>query len=154
YVCEYLAWDANHPPMCRDERTGRAHYCDPRMFPALPDRLWRNDNGRFTDVTQESGIVDLDGRGLGVVAGDLDGDGKVDLYVANDMTANLLFRNGGGMRFVEIGHDAGVAGNAEGGYQAGMGVCCGDLDGDGLVDIVVTNFYGEGTTFYKNLGAG
>src|SRR5439155_3109515 len=110
------------------------------------------DGGRFTDVTAQAGIVDRDGRGLGVVAADLDDDGRIDLFVANDMTANFLFRNLGNMRFEEIGHPAGVACNAEGGYQAGMGVACGDLDGDGRPDLAVTNFFGESTTFYRNLG--
>ena len=108
--------------------------------------------GRFVDVTAEAGIVDRDGRGLGVVAADLDDDGRVDLFVANDSSANFLFRNLGGMRFEEVGHAAGVAGNASGAYQAGMGVAAGDLDGDGLIDLAVTNFYGESTTFFRNLG--
>jgi hypothetical protein len=89
-----------------------------------------------------------------VVAADLDGDGKVDLFVANDTTANFLFKNLGGMRFREVGVEAGVATNAAGGFLAGMGIACGDLDGDGLVDLAVTNFFGESTTFYHNLGAG
>ena len=81
-------------------------------------------------------------------------DGRIDLFVANDSSANFLFRNLGGMRFEEVGHAAGVAGNASGAYQAGMGVAAGDLDGDGLIDLAVTNFYGESTTFYRNLGGG
>ena len=104
------------------------------------------------DVTSPAGIIDRDGRGLGVVAADLDDDGRIDLFVANDSSANFLFRNMGGMRFEEVGHAAGVAGNATGAYQAGMGIAAGDLDGDGLIDLAVTNFYGESTTFYRNLG--
>ena len=105
-------------------------------------------------MTAEAGIVDAHGRGMGVVAADFDDDGRMDLYVANDQTANFLLRNLGGMRFEEVGHFAGVAAGSHGGYQAGMGVACGDLDGDGLPDLAVTNFYGESTTFYQNLGGG
>jgi tetratricopeptide (TPR) repeat protein len=153
YVCHYLAWDARNPTLCRDPRAGDRYVsCLPLGFPAEPDRLFRNDGGRFVDVTAEAGIVDRDGRGLGVVAADLDDDGRIDLFVANDMTANLFFHNRGDLKFEEIGHTAGVASNADGGYQAGMGVACGDLDGDGRPDLAVTNFFGESTTFYRNLG--
>jgi hypothetical protein len=154
YVCHYLTWDADHPQSCRSPSTGRPITCDPRHFAALPDHVFRNDGGHFTDATSEAGIVDQDGRGLGVVAADLDDDGRVDLFVANDTSANYLFRNLGGFRFEEVGHVTGVAANAEGGYQAGMGVACGDLDGDGLMDLAVTNFFGESTTYFRNLGAG
>ena len=81
--------------------------------PRLPDHVFRNDRGRFVDVTAEAGIVDPDGRGLGVVAADLDDDGKTDLFVANDQSANYFFRNRGGFRFVEEGVAAGLAGNAQ-----------------------------------------
>ena len=122
----------------------------------MPDHVFRNDGGRFVDVSEQAGVraADRDGRGLGVVAADLDDDGRVDLYVANDMTANFLFRNQGGFSFQETAAESGVAANAEGGYLAGMGIACGDLDGDGRLDLAVTNFYGESTTFYQNLGAG
>ncbi len=154
YVCHYLKWDATPTVTCADPPTPGHTYCDPRDFPALPDHVFRNDGGRFTDVTEEAGIVDRDGRGLGVVASDLDGDGKVDLFVANDTSANFFFRNLGGFRFAEQGHEAGLATNASGGYLAGMGIACGDLDGDGRVDLAVTNFFGESTTLYHNLGQG
>jgi hypothetical protein len=116
--------------------------------------LFRNDGGRFVDVTAEAGIVDSDGRGLGVVAADLDADGRIDLYVANDGTANFLYRNQGGLRFDEVALETGAAGSAMGGYQAGMGIACGDLDGDGHLDLAVTNYFGESTTLYQNLGGG
>ncbi len=105
-------------------------------------------------MTSEAGITDRDGRGLGVVAADIDEDGKVDLFVANDGTANFLFRNRGGMHFEEAGHESGLAAAGGGGYRAGMGIARGDLDGDGLLDLAVTNFFGESTTFYQALGAG
>jgi enediyne biosynthesis protein E4 len=154
YVCHYAAWDLDNPKICRDQKTQAYLNCNPLDAEALPDHLFRNDGGRFVDVTVASGIVDRDGRGLGVVAADLDGDGRTDLFVANDSSANFLFRNLGGMRFEEVGHLAGVAGNASGVYQAGMGAAAADLDGDGLIDLAVTNFYGESTTFYRNLGDG
>ena len=154
YVCHYVRWNPDHPPRCHDPETKRPTYCQPRAFEAEPDRLFRNDGGRFVDVSAEAGIVDRDGRGLGVVAADLDGDGRVDLFVANDTTANFAFFNQGGLRFRESGLEAGLAANAASGFLAGMGVACGDPDGDGRPDLAVTNFYDESTTLYRNLGHG
>jgi len=164
YVCHYLVWDAEHPTLCprktesadseRVEPGQKFNYCTPRPFAALSDHLFRNDGGRFTDVTVEAGVVDRNGRGLGVVAADIDDDGLIDLFVANDTTANYLWHNLGGMKFEEAGVSSGVASNAGGAFQAGMGTACGDLDGDGSLDLFVTNFYGESTTFFRNLGSG
>jgi tetratricopeptide (TPR) repeat protein len=154
YVCHYAVWDPDHPRLCRSPGSKGYITCDPHIVASLPDHVFRNDGGRFVHVTAEAGFVDPDGRGLGVVAADFDDDGQVDLYVANDGTANYLFHNRGGFRFEEVGHQAGVAANAEGGYQAGMGIACGDLDGDGRLDLAVTNFFGESTSFYRNLGGG
>jgi tetratricopeptide (TPR) repeat protein len=154
YVCHYLAWDEHDPRTCADPTDPTRYACSPLHFAALPDHLFRNDGGRFVDATAEAGLDDRDGRSLGVVAADLDDDGRTDLFVANDMTANRLYLNRGGLRFEERGHESGVASNGEGGYQAGMGVTCGDLDGDGRIDLAVTNFYGESTTFFRNLGGG
>jgi thioredoxin-like negative regulator of GroEL len=154
YVCHYGEWDTANPRLCKDPTGQFNTSCDPRLVSARPDHLFRNDKGRFVDVTESAGIVDPDGRGLGVVAADLDADGMVDLFVANDSTANYLFHNLGGFRFEEVGQTAGVAANAAGGYQAGMGIACGDLDGDGRPDLAVTNFYGESTSLFHNLGHG
>ena len=153
YVCHYMIWDPAHPRTCQSE-SGRYFYCSPRRVEPAPDHVFRNDGGRFVDVTASSGCAETNGRGLGVVAADLDDDKLTDLYVANDGTANYLFHNLGDFRFEEVALPAGVAGGAEGGYRAGMGVACGDLDGDGRSDLLVTNFYGEGTTLYHNLGNG
>ena len=122
----------------------------------MPDHVFRNDGGRFVDVSDQAGVreADRDGRGLGVVIVDLDDDGRPDIYVANDMTANFLFHNLGGFRFEEVGESAGVASGGEGGYRAGMGIACGDFNGDGRPDLAVTNFYGESTSLFVNLGGG
>ena len=162
YVAHYIDWDERNPTLCaratasgpRVDPDRKYDYCMPRGLVASADHLFRNDGGRFVDATAEAGIVDRDGRGLGILAADLDDDGKIDLFVANDTTANYLFRNKGGLRFEESGDLAGVASNAEGAYQAGMGTALGDLDGDGRPDLAVTNFYGEATTLYRNLGGG
>ena len=156
YVCHYLEWDEIHPRFCRDERRNKYAYCAPQVLKALPDHLFRNDGGRFVDVSDESGITaaDKDGRGLGVVAADLDGDGRLDLFVANDQSANFLFRNKGGMKFTDIAATAGVASNADGNFQASMGVAVADVDGDGRVDLAKTNFFNESTTLYQNRGEG
>jgi len=154
YVCHYLLYDSANPKLCTDPDSPGKRECMPRDFPSLPDHVFRNDNGRFVEVTTEGGFVDLDGRGLGVVAAHLDDDEKIDLYVANDMSANYLFRNLGNFHFEELGEAAGAAASADGVYKSGMGIACGDLDGDGLVDLGVTNYFGESTTFYRNLGKG
>jgi tetratricopeptide (TPR) repeat protein len=162
YVCHYLAWDAERPKLCKHPtKPGQPvdpnhvyAYCLPNPLSARPDHLFRNDGGRFVDVTAEAGIVDPNGRGLGVVAADLDGDGLIDLFVANDTTANYFWHNVGGMKFEESALVSGVACNAQGAFQAGMGTAVGDLDGDGLPDLTVTNDYGESTSFFRNMGNG
>ncbi len=153
YVCHYMIWDPAHPPICQD-KAGRIHYCRPLEVSPAPDHVFRNDGGRFVDVTAVSGCAETEGRGMGVVAADLDGDRRIDLFVANDSTANYLYRNQGGFHFEEIGIHAGVGASVHGAYYAGMGVACGDLDGDGRPDLMVTNFYRQGTTLYHNLGDG
>jgi tetratricopeptide (TPR) repeat protein len=156
YVCHYSAWDASARPCVDPSHPGHYVSCGPLDFAAMSDHVYRNDAGRFVDVSEAAGIraADRDGRGLGVVAAHLDDDDRIDLFVANDRTANFLFRNRGGLRFEESAAESGVATNAEGRFLAGMGIACGDLDGDGRLDLAVTNFYGESTTFYHNLGDG
>jgi enediyne biosynthesis protein E4 len=154
YVCHYAAFDLNKPRVCRAPKSAIIQYCSPREFEALPDHVFRNDRGRFVDITREAGFVDLHGRGLGVLAAHLDDDDRIDLYVANDMSANYLFRNSGNFHFEETALLAGAAANSSGGFQSGMGVACGDLDGDGRPDLAVTNYYGESTTFFRNLSRG
>ena len=125
YVCHYLKWDAENPTLCEyPERSKPGYmYCDPLAFPALPDHVFRNDGGRFIDVTAEAGIVDRDGRGLGVVAADLDDDGKVDVFVANDLSANLLLPQPRRLPVLRAG-DGGGPGGQRGGRIPGRDGHC------------------------------
>jgi len=118
------------------------------------DRFYHNrGDGTFRDATEEVGMSDVsESYGLGVLASDLDNDGDVDLYVANDSNPNFLYRNDGKGRFTEIGSWCGAGLNGEGVAQAGMGVDAADFDGDGLQDIFVTNFAKDHATLYRNLG--
>ncbi len=144
------------PILCKEpgNPSGAHIYCDPRPIPAHAGPCFPQRPRPLRRRDREAGIVDRDGRGLGVVAADLDDDGQIDLFVANDTTANYFFQNQGGFRFVEQGLEAGLAASASGGYLAGMGIACGDLDGDGRIDLAVSNFLGESTTLYCNQGAG
>jgi hypothetical protein len=108
--------------------------------------------GRFREATAAVGIAPADGRGLGVVFVDLDGDRAPDLYVANDLTVNLLFRNRGDGRFEDLSLLSGAAVNREGKPEAGMGIAVADPDGDGDPDLAVTNFDVETNTLYRNHG--
>jgi hypothetical protein len=135
--------------------TGEPDYCTPAVYRPLPARLFRNEGrGRFTDVTQAAGIGAALGPGLGVVCADFNSDGWIDIYVANDGAANLLWLNKGDGRFEERGLMAGAAYGADGVARAGMGVTGGDFDNDGDVDLLVTNLTREGSTLYRNDGQG
>ena len=156
YVAHYMEWIEGKTYPCIDPTKPNTYDCRPRDFPAMKDHLFRNDGGKFTDISDSAGIsaADVEGRGLGVVAADFNSDGLMDLFVANDTTSNFLFLNKGGLKFEESADTAGVAANAQGGYQAGMGPAVADINGDGLMDLAVTNFYNESTTIFLNLGGG
>lgn len=125
-------------------------YCTPHLFDSQPDQLWRNDGtGRFTDVTAEAGIVDGRGKSISLSIADIEGDGDGDVYVANDITPNQLWRNDGAGRFDDIAARAGVALGRDGRAEAGMGSDLSDIDGDGRLDIVVANFSGEPSSLYR-----
>ena len=157
YVANYLRFDLrDNPRVDCDYVGGIKTYCGPLGMEGAADVLYRNDGGgRFADVTASSGVGAVpDYFGLGVLPGDFDGDGLVDLYVANDQTPNLLFRNRGDATFDETGLVSGVAYSGDGDEEAGMGVASGDYDGDGDPDLYVTNFFRESNTLYRNEGAG
>ncbi len=156
YVTNYLRFTIETHRDCVSPHRGIPSYCHPQEYDSVEDVLYINrGDGSFDDKTKASGIdVSKGGKGLGVVATDYDDDGDIDLYVANDTTANFLFQNDGSGRFREVGLEAGVAYNEEGLPEAGMGVDWGDVDRDGRMDLVVTNFDFETNTLYQNLGEG
>ena len=161
YVANYVVFDIE--PVLQDPALddpciylgGLRVFCGPQGMEGGQDRLYRNDgDGRFADVTAASGVAAANAYyGLGVMPADFDFDGDLDLFVANDETPNVLFRNDGG-RLRDIGLQAGVAYNGDGEPEASMGVDAGDFDGDGDLDLYVTNFYGETNTLYRNEGGG
>ena len=151
-VVTYVEADPEDVVECRD-KSGRLIHCQPERFPAQLDHLFRNNgDGTFSDVSREAGIEVPEGRGLGLAIADLDGDGRLDLFVANDGTANFLFRNRGGLRFEEVGLTAGVAYDAMGQPTASMGVVAEDLNDDGRIDLFHTNFINQSSTLRWNLG--
>lgn len=163
YVANYVYFDLASVPAdsTLDEPCvylgGLRVYCGPQGMEGAADVLYRNEgDGRFADVSASAGISGPASEyyGLGVMPEDYDGDGDVDIFVANDETPNALYRNEGNGRFAEVAVQAGVAYSGEGDTQAGMGVDAADGDNDGDVDLYVTNFYREPNTLYRNEGQG
>lgn len=151
YVGNYLAFD----PAVRHERAvdGIPTYPSPRDFPGVPDQLYRNEgDGTFSDVSGESGIDTCAARAMGCIAADVDRDGDADILVVNDVDPNMLWVNDGAGRFREMGLASGLAYNAFGDENAGMGVDCADCDGDGELDFLVTTYRGQLPVLYRGLG--
>jgi hypothetical protein len=150
----FLARYVEYTPVRCRLPSSRYDYCGPNSFAPQPDRVFRNREGTFEDATARWLGPRGAGPGLGVAAADLDGDGRTDVYVANDGADNHLWLNGAGPVFREEGLLAGVALSGAGAAQAGMGVDAGDVDGDLDLDLIVTNLTGEGSTLYVSQGGG
>ncbi|MCY3738789.1 MAG: CRTAC1 family protein [Gemmatimonadaceae bacterium] len=130
-------------------------YPSPENFPGSPDVLYRNaGDGTYADVTAAAGVLDPAGKGMGIVCADYDGDGDSDVFVANDQTANFLYRNDGDGTFTDVALLSGVGYSGDGRPEASMGADFGDYDNDGLLDLVVPNFHREPTSLYRNEGDG
>ncbi len=154
FVANYLDFTIADNKVCHDP-VGTRDYCSPRAYRAVPDRLYRNEgNGRFVNVTETAGIARADGNGLGVSVGDYNGDGWLDLYVANDATPNQLWINQRNGTFADEGLLSGAALNAAGNPEGSMGIASGDFDADGDEDLFVTNIIGETFVLYVNDGHG
>jgi hypothetical protein len=161
YVCHYLDWSFHNHPPCPGERAVRRDVCAPTSFKALPHGLYRNNgNGTFTEVSAAAGLrhgTRSDGKGLGVVLVDVDGDGRPDIYAVNDQEDNLLYINNsrpGQCRFEDRGEASGVARDDQGTPNGSMGVDAADYNGSGLPSLFVTNFEMERHALYRNEGHG
>jgi enediyne biosynthesis protein E4 len=154
FVANYVDFTPQDNKVCTDS-LGARDYCGPRAYQPVPDRLYRNEGGgRFTNVTEQAGIARADGAGLGVAVGDYDGDGWLDLYVANDATPNQLWINRRDGTFMDLGLLSGSALNASGNPEGSMGIASRDFDADGDEDLFVTNIVGETFALYVNDGQG
>ncbi len=155
YVANYVDAREDDAPYCGFKQEGFRSYCPPTIFDGVADRLFHNNgDGTFTDVSARAGIANPSGKGLGVVFCDVDDDALVDIYVANDLVRNFLFRNNGDGTFRDITYAAGVGFDANGKPQAGMGTDCGDINGDRRPDLMVINLSDELNTLYVNKGNG
>ncbi len=154
FVANYVDFKLNDLPefgkgnLCQYK--GIPVQCGPRGLPGAGDALFRNDGGKFTDVSRQAGVSDPEGYyGMGVIWSDIDLDGHVDLFVANDSRPNFMYRNRGDGTFEELGFLAGTAVGEDGSEQGSMGVAVGDYDRDGDLDLFVTNFSEEYNTVYR-----
>ena len=151
FVCRFVDFSKEKNKFCGNIATGERYYCVPRVYEPMPSWLFRNNgDGTFTDVSQASGISRYLGKAWGVVACDVNNDGNMDLFVANDTVGNFLFLNKGGGKFEDVGPESGVAFSAEGSPRSGMGVDAADYDSDGWVDLFVSNVDQEMYSLYHN----
>jgi hypothetical protein len=164
YVANYGHWklpdddrycEAAPFPMMKDPPPKQRIYCSPKSIEPARHYLYRNNGDRtFTEVGEAAGVGRTDGRGLGVVAADLNDDGRVDLYVANDMCPNFVYLNRGDGTFEDVTDTSGAGYDAAGQTRAGMGVDAEDVDGDGRTDLFVTNYWNEPNSLFLNRGGG
>jgi len=154
FVARYVEWDFQHYPVCFNP-SGERDYCHPKLLKGAGSLLYRNNgDGTFTDVSHESGVDKLKGKGLGVAFADYDNDGWTDIYVANDSMQCYLLHNNGNGTFTDAGLSAGVAYTEDGNDFAGMGVDFADYDNDGHPDVAVTDLAQQRYMLFRNRGDG
>jgi hypothetical protein len=154
FIAAYVDFTVGGNKVCTDP-VGARDYCTPKAYRPVPSRLFHNDGkSHFTDVSEATGIARTYGNGLGVSAGDYNGDGWLDLFVANDATLNQLWINRQDGTFEDRGLLSGTAVNAAGNPEGSMGIASDDYDNDGDEDLFVTNLIGESHALYVNDGRG
>jgi hypothetical protein len=155
FVTRYLSWTFQNNRYCGEKKPGFRAYCHPDNYDGVSNLLYHNNgDGTFTDVSSKAGIVNQNGKGLGVSFADYDGDGFMDVYVANDSVQCFLYHNNGNGTFAEVGLLSGVGFNEEGKTFAGMGVDFADYDNDGRPDIFVTDLSNERYRLFRHNGDG
>ncbi|MEO5820880.1 MAG: CRTAC1 family protein [Vicinamibacteraceae bacterium] len=158
FLCSFVEFSGKANVICGDNKLGRRYYCIPRVFKPTASLLFKNNgNGTFTKTSAGTDIERALGKALGVVATDFNGDGLMDLFVANDTVQNFLFANRGPdptgkTKWEELGLSAEVAFSANGQPRSGMGVDAADFDQDGMQDLFVANVDQEMFSLYKNRG--
>jgi hypothetical protein len=151
FACQFVEFSKELNKPCGIHEDGRRHYCIPKVYSPKASSIFHNNgDGTFNDVSKDSGIAGHLGKSWGVVATDINNDGLMDLWVANDTVANFLFINRGNGKFDEIATTAGVAYSADGKARSGMGVDSADFDQDGWMDLFVSNLDRELFALYKN----
>ena len=154
FVTNYLDVTFANTKVC--DYNGKPGYCGPGAHEAAPDRVYLNGgDGTFIESAEKLGLNAPNGKGLAIAVADFDGDARPEIYVANDMAENFLYRrtgSGAALRYENVAGAAGCSMLGDGSLIASMGLACADFDGDGRVDIFVTNFYSQGNVLYRNLG--
>ena len=154
FVTHYVDWSIDKDLFCTLDGKNKS-YCTPESYKGQSPSLFHNlGNGRFENVTKRAGIFDTSSKGLGVAMLDFDGDGRMDLFVANDTEPNRLYRNKGDGTFEDVAVGAGVAFSESGVARAGMGVDAGDYDGSGRPSLIIGNFANQMMALYHNEGHG
>jgi hypothetical protein len=153
FLCSFVQFAVTNNVFCGDNKLGKRFYCIPRVFKPTPSLLFHNNgDGTFTEVSAGTDIKRAMGKALGAVATDINGDGMLDLFVANDTVQNFLFANRGKGKWEEIGLAAEVGFSANGTPRSGMGVDAADVNGDGKQDLFVSNVDQEMFSLYRNDG--
>jgi hypothetical protein len=157
FVTHYFQWTfaEDKDVWCGRQQGGHRIYCDPDVFKPLPNVLFRNNHdGTFTDVSEQVGLNQVLGKGMGVAVADYDGDGRMDVFVTNDRVPHSLLHNGADGKLREVAFEAGVAANESGAMVSGMGCDFEDFDDDGWPDIFLSDLVRDVFTLFVNQGKG